>query len=110
MANVNWAVFITVDPKRDKGELLKEYVANFHPRMIGLRGDKAQTKAVTNAHRIHAMKVVPGGYEPEDYLVSHSSITFLMGPDGNLVTLFPHATTPERMTTVLHKYLSGEAS
>ena len=56
------------------------------------------------------MKVVPGGYEPEDYLVSHSSITFLMGPDGNLVTLFPHDTTPERMTTVLHKYLSGEAS
>ncbi len=78
--------------------------------MIGLRGDKAQTKAVTNAYRIHAMKVVPGGYEPEDYLVSHSSITFLMGPDGNLVTLFPHDTTPERMTTVLHKYLSGEAS
>ena len=78
--------------------------------MIGVRGDEAQTKAVTNAGRIHAMKVVPGAYEPEDYLVIHSSITFLMGPDGNLVTLFPHATTPERMTTVLHSYLSGEAS
>ena len=78
--------------------------------MIGLRGDKAQTKAVTNAYRIHAMKVIPEGYEPEDYLVSHSSITFLMGPDGNLVTLFLHDTTPERMNTVLHKYLSGEAS
>ena len=55
-------VLITVDRKRDKGELLKEYVANFHPRMIGLRGDKAQTKAVTNAYRIHAMKVIPEGY------------------------------------------------
>ena len=48
--------------------------------MIGLRGDKAQTKAVTYAYRIHAMKVVPEGYEPEEYLVGHSSITFLMGP------------------------------
>ena len=85
-------------------------MANFHPRTIGLRGDKAQSKAVTNACRIHAMKGVPEGYEPEDYLVSHSSITYLMGPDGNLVTLFPHATTLKRMTTVLHKYLSGEAS
>ena len=78
--------------------------------MIGLRGDKAQTKAVTNAYRIHAMKVVPEGYEPEDYLLSQSSITFSMGSDGVLLTQFPHATTPERMTTVLHKYLSGEAS
>lgn len=103
-------VFISIDPERDKGELLKEYVSNFHPRMVGLSGTGAQTKAATQAYRIHAIKVVPEGSDPEDYLMSHSSITFLMGPDGQLVTLFPHDTTPEKMTAVLRKYVGGEGS
>lgn len=103
-------IFISIDPERDKGELLKEYVAHFHPRMVGLRGDSAQTKAVTKAYRIHALKVVPEGASPDEYLMSHSSITFLMGPEGELVTLFPHDTTPEKMTAVLEKYLTGRGS
>ncbi len=49
-------VFVTVDPERDKGDLMKEYVANFHPRMIGLRGDAAQTKAVTDSYRMHGSR------------------------------------------------------
>ncbi len=103
-------VFITIDPERDTGELLREYVGNFHPRMVGLRGNAAQTEAVTQAYRMHAIKVLPDGADPEDYLMSHSSITFLMGPDGELVTLFPHDTTPEKMMAVLEKYLAGGGS
>jgi protein SCO1 len=103
-------IFITIDPQRDTSELLKEYVANFHPNMVGLWGDDAQTKAMADAYRLHFLKVVPEGSAPEDYLMSHSSITFLMGPEGELVTLFPHDTSPEKMEAVLGKYLSSSGS
>ena len=59
---------------------------------------------------MHFPEVVPEGPEPEDYLMSHSSITFLMGPEGELVTLFPHDTSPEKMEAVLGKYLSSPGS
>ena len=31
-------VFVTVDPARDTPAVLKQFVGNFHPRMIGLTG------------------------------------------------------------------------
>lgn len=103
-------VFVTVDPDRDTAELMKEYVANFHPRMIGLRGDAAQTKAVTDSYRMHAVKVWPEGAAQDEYLVNHSSITFLMGLEGELVTLFPHDTSSEKMAAVLAKYVVAPES
>ena len=33
-------LFITVDPARDTAEHLKDYVPMFHPRLIGLTGDR----------------------------------------------------------------------
>ena len=89
-------VFTTIDPERDTSEFLKEYVANFHTNMVGMRGDAAQTKAMADAYRMHFLNVVPEGSEREDYLMSHSSITFLMGLEGELVTLFPHDASPEK--------------
>ena len=78
--------------ERDNGDLMKDYVENFHPWMIGLRGDTAQTKAVTDAYRMHAVKVCPEGAAPDKYPVNQSLIAFSMGPLGEPVTLFPHDT------------------
>ena len=78
--------------ERDKGELIKVYVANFHPWMIGLRGDTVQTKAVTDAYRMHVVKVCPEGAAPDKYPVYQSLIAFSMGPLSEPVTLFTHDT------------------
>ena len=103
-------VFTTIDPERYTSELLKEHVANFHTNLVGLRGDAAQTKAMADAYRMHFLNVVPEGLEPENYLMSHSSITFLMGPEGVLVNLFPHDTSPEKTEAVLGIYLLSSGS
>ena len=35
-------IFITIDPERDTPEVMKEYVAAFHPSLIGLTGTPQQ--------------------------------------------------------------------
>ncbi|WP_199260083.1 SCO family protein [Paracoccus binzhouensis] len=40
-------VFITVDPRRDTPEMLKDFAAAIHPRMIGLTGSRAEIDAVS---------------------------------------------------------------
>ncbi len=82
---------------------MKNYVGKFYPRMIGLRGDTAQTKAVTDAYRMHAVKVCPEGAAPDKYPVNQSLITFLMGPEGKPVALSPHDMSSEKMAAVSAK-------
>ena len=98
-------VFVTVDPGRDTPEVLADYVAAFHPRLIGLTGSESEIRAAARVYRVHRRKVVTADGDAEDYLVDHGSLTYLMGPDGGFVTLFPFQTGPERMAEVLRKYL-----
>jgi cytochrome oxidase Cu insertion factor (SCO1/SenC/PrrC family) len=88
-------VFVTVDPERDTVTALEDYVGLFHPRLVGLTGTVEQIDAVKRAYRVYAQKA-PGSSGP-DYLVDHSTFTFLMGPDGAYVTHFGHGVTPEQL-------------
>lgn len=94
-------VFVTVDPERDTPALMKSYVKNFHPRLTGLTGTVDQTAAAAKAYRVYYAKVVEKGADPANYLMDHSSITYVMGPDGKFVTHFGHGTTPEAMAEKL---------
>ncbi len=102
--------FVSVDPDRDRSDDLADYVAAFHPRLVGLTGSEAQVRAAAKAYRVHRTKVVAPGTAPDDYLVNHSSLIYLMGPDGKFVTLFTLRTDSESMAATLRKYLAGAAS
>ncbi len=101
-------LFVTVDPARDTPEVLAGFVAAFHPRLLGLTGSEAQIRAIAKAYRVHRRKVIVDPEDPEDYLVDHGSLTYLMGPDGRFRTLLPHKITAERMATVIRGYLERE--
>ncbi len=47
------ALFISVDPERDTTDVLAKYVANFHPRIIGLTGTPEQNGIVANAYKAY---------------------------------------------------------
>lgn len=100
-------LLITVDPGRDTVAVLREYAGAFHPSLLGLTGSEAEVAAVARAYRVHRRVFRLEGAAKKDYLVDHSSLAYLMGPDGKFVTMFPHGTTPERMVDVLRKYLAG---
>jgi cytochrome oxidase Cu insertion factor (SCO1/SenC/PrrC family) len=98
-------IFISVDPARDTPEHLAEYVSFFHPRLIGLTGSEKQVKEAARAYRVFYRIGEPQSDDPQDYLVDHTSIIYLVGPDGKLVTHFSHGTTPEAMAERLGKLL-----
>lgn len=100
-------VFITVDPARDTPELLAAYVTSIHPKLLGLTGSEEQIAAVARAYKVHRRKIpTPSAALPDDYVIDHGSLTYLMGPDGSFRTLIPHNTPAERMATVIKDYLA----
>ena len=96
-------IFITVDPERDTVAQMKAYASNFHPRLLALTGSVEETAAAARAYRIYFEKVKPEG--GGDYLVDHSSLTFLMGRDGKFLTYFGPEATADQMAATLKKYL-----
>lgn len=97
-------IFITIDPERDTVEQIRSYVGNFHPRMVGLTGPHEQIADTARKYRVYFGKAKGDGAEPgDDYLMDHSSIVFLMDPEGGYVTHFTHTTAPDKMAEALRK-------
>jgi protein SCO1/2 len=75
-------VFITVDPERDTPQVLKTYVSNFGPDVIGLRGNPEQTAAVAKEFKVFYAKV-PGA-TPGSYSMDHSAASYVFDPQGRV--------------------------
>ena len=98
-------MFITVDPSRDTPERLKLYVANFHPKLVGLTGSETAVAAAAKAYRVYFAKSNTEAGSGE-YLMDHTSIIYLMGPDGRYLTHFSHGVTAETMAKRIREKLS----
>ena len=94
-------VFISVDPERDTPKVLKSFMENFHPRMIGLTGSSEQVAAVAKVYRLYYAKAS----DEDDYLIDHQAFIYLMGPDGKIITYFPHEIAPDAIATKVRKHL-----
>lgn len=94
-------VFITVDPERDTGKHLGAYVRAFHPRMVGLTGSKNAIAAAAKAYKVFYRKAGQG----PDYLVDHTSFTYVVGPKGAVRVIFRTGTAPEAMARELRRLL-----
>src|SRR3546814_11591509 len=72
-------LFVTIDPARDTPAALGPFVARYHPRLLGLTGTPEQIAAVAKEYVVVYNQVE--GSAPERYLMAHTQIVFLMGPD-----------------------------
>jgi protein SCO1/2 len=99
-------VLVSIDPERDTPAQLAMYVASFHPRLVGLTGSQSEIDAMAKAYRVYVKKV-PDPKSTAGYTIDHSSIIYVMGPDGSYRSHFTHATNPDamadRLATMLQK-------
>jgi protein SCO1/2 len=99
-------IFVTVDPKRDTREHLKEYVSAFGPAFIGLTGTPEMTDAAAKAFKVRYVLHPPMKDDPDTYLVDHSAGIFIMDRDGRFAAKLGHMATAgdvaERLAQVLH--------
>lgn len=75
-------VLISVDPERDTPVKLASYVSAFGPRVVGLTGTAEQVAAAAKAYRVYYAKAKPKAGDGEVYLMDHSSILYLVDPQG----------------------------
>lgn len=97
-------IFITVDPKRDTPAAVKDFAAAFSPRLVGLTGSAEQLGQAARAYRVYfaERRTGPG---PNDYTMDHSSILYLMGPDGAFVAPIRAEATGEQMAAELARLM-----
>lgn len=99
-------LFVSIDPERDTPEIIGDYAAAFHPDIIGLTGTVEQVEDMASQYRVFYSKRALNE-DGSDYLMDHSTFTYLVGPDGKVTTMFPHNTAPEEISAVIAQELGG---
>lgn len=80
-------IFISIDPERDDPAVLAEFTDAFSPDLIGLTGTPEQVKQTAEKFAVFYSRgeEQPGG----GYLMNHSNITYLFGPQGEPIATLP---------------------
>ncbi len=96
-------IFITIDPARDTPSSLHTFIKNFHPNWVALSGSKVQIKKAIKAYRVYSSKVQDESKDTPYYLMDHSSLVYVMNPQGYYTTHFTHETQPDEVLAILHQ-------
>ena len=96
-------LFISVDPERDTPEVLAEFTDNFHPRLIGMTGTKEELDRITSSFA--ATYSIGEKQDNGGYLVGHTNITYLFGPEGEPLAMLPTDEGPEAVAAELEKWV-----
>jgi protein SCO1/2 len=87
-------IYVTVDPKRDTPERLREHLAAFNPSFLGATGTPDELAATLKGYGVVAEQVVSKGQAP-GYEVDHSSFLYLVDRQGRIRGLVPFGTSAD---------------
>lgn len=98
-------VFVSVDPERDQGELLADYVRWFDEDFVAVTGGEEQLQALTRQ-----LGIVYYRENPDEntgfYNVDHSAAVMIIDPQGRLHGRFSHPLVPEDVVADLFRISS----
>ncbi len=81
-------VFVTVDPARDKPEVMKEFASMFHPRLIGVTPSPEELASMATQWRVKYARV--DSSDGKSYSMDHTATIFLVDPASNIVRRLPY--------------------
>jgi protein SCO1/2 len=96
--------FITVDPERDTVAMMKDYMANFDPRIEGLVPAPEQLQKLAAGFRVYYAKVPTSG---GGYTMDHTASVFLMDADGRFAGTLAYGEEASTREAKLRKLLAG---
>lgn len=94
-------VFVTIDPERDTGPLLTEYMRAFDPTFVAARGTAAQTVKTAKDFKIMYRKVPSGA----SYSMDHTAITYVLDPEGRVRLGLRHEQTAQQCVDDLRQLM-----
>ena len=97
-------LFVTIDPERDKPELLAQYVPAFNPTFLGLYGDAAATARTAKEFKVFYAKV-PGS-TPENYSMDHTAGSYVFDRNGKIRLFLRHGKGAAAIVPDLRQLLS----
>ncbi len=98
-------VFVSVDPERDTPAVLKAYVANFGPGVVGLRGTPEQIDAVAKEFKVFYAKVP--GRNGGPYTMDHSAASFVFDPAGRVRLYVPYGGDSKKFAADLQQLVKA---
>jgi len=98
-------LFVTVDPERDKPEVLKAYLASFDPSFVALRGSPEQIAAAAREFKVFYAKAP--GKTPGSYTMDHTAGSYLIDPQGRLRLFERYGTPSDELQADLKQLLAA---
>jgi protein SCO1/2 len=86
-------LFVSVDPERDKPEMLKEYMAAFDPTFLALYTTPEKTAALAKDYKVYYKKV--DGPTPTSYTIDHTAGSYVYDTTGKLRLFTRYGTKPD---------------
>ncbi len=96
-------IFITVDPDRDTPELLKNYLAFFDERIIGLTGTQEEIEKIANQY--HVYYSYQNKDKTKDYVVNHTANMYLVDKNNKVEKIFTPGTPFSEFYKYVNRYL-----
>jgi len=91
--------FISVDSERDDAERVRTFVHQFDANIIGLTADPDTLKSLADEFGVLVRRY--RGKTALAYMLQHSSLIYLLDPQGELRRLYPARTSAETIATEL---------
>jgi protein SCO1/2 len=98
-------IFVTLDPERDTAPLIAEYMAQFDPGFLGLRGDRAATEAVAKEFKVFYTRQPAG--TAGGYTLDHTAGSYVFDPQGRLRLYVRHGAPAADIAADLELLLAG---
>jgi protein SCO1 len=98
-------LFVTVDPERDRPELLAKFIPAFYPSFLGLYGDAQATAQTAKSFGVSYEKQY---YKKGGYTMLHSDSTFLIGTKGRPLLLSRYGQPVEQVAQDIKLLLAAD--